>query len=255
VQKTCSAEGRVELAVCYYREGLFDLARSTFHFALEDLSDEDRELRSIALIRLGAVERHAGRLHDALTQLDEAAEIVGLVGPWATGRHHLELATTLKELAISEMRYEYFDQAIDHYQHGLYEFESTGDHRNAATVENNYGFLLLTLNRLDEAEVHLRRARTLFEGLADRVKSAQVDDTVARLHISAGRFELAEKSIVRAVTTLEGGGEEALLAEALTTQGRVLCRLGRHREAKRVLDRANRVAESCGDNEGLAALY
>lgn len=171
-------------------------------------------------------------------------------GPWATGRYHIELATTLRKFASTEMRTGYFDRSGDHYQHGLYEFESIGDHRHAAIVENNYGFLLLTLNRLEEAEAHLGRARILFEGFADRVKSAQVDDTLARLHINAGRFELAAQSIVRAIETLESGGEEAPLAEALITHGIVLCRLGRHREAKRVLDRANRVAESCGDSEG-----
>ncbi len=249
--KTCSAEGRIGLGFCYYREGLFDLARSTFQTALDALLDhEDRELRSLALLRLAGVERHAGRAHDALMRLDEAAEIVEFAGPWATGRYHLELALTLRNLATTEMRTEYFDRSVDHYQHALYEFESAGDHRHAAIAENNYGFLLLTLERLDEAEAHLGRARMLFEGFADRVKRAQVDDTLARLHIKAGRFELAEHSIVGAIETLETGGEEALLAEALTTHGIVLCRLGRHREAKRVLDRASRVAESCGHSEG-----
>jgi len=248
--KVRCAEGKIELGYCHYREGLFDLARSTLQSALETLSNEDRELRSLTLIRLAGVERHAGRLHDALTRLDEAAEIVELAGPFATGRYHLELATTLRKLATTEMRTQYFDRSAEHYQHALHEFESAGDHRHAAIVENNYGFLLLTLKRLDEAEVHLGRARILFESFADRVKSAQVADTLARLYIDAGRFELAGQTIVRAVETLEKGGEEALLAEALTTQGIALCRLKRHREAKRVLDRANRVAESCGDSEG-----
>lgn len=247
--KTSSAEGRIQLSTCYFREGMFDLARSTVQLVLEALSDNDRELRSVAMIRLATIELTAGRPYDALKILDGAAEIVELTGPWATGRYHLETATTLKNMATTEMRPEYFDQATVHYQHALYEFASAGNHRLAAMVENNYGFLLLTLEQFDKAEAHLGRARMLFEGFADMVRSAQVDDTLARLHINAGRFELAEQSILRAIETLETGGDQALLVEALTTYGIVLCRLRRHREAKRILDRANRVAESCGDTE------
>lgn len=247
---TCSAETRIQLSACYNREGLFDPARTAIQLALEALSEENHELRSVALIRLATIEARAGRPHDALKRLDEAAEIVEWAGPWATGRYHLELATTLKKMATAEMRPEYFDQAAPHYRHALHEFEAVGAHRHAAMVENNYGFLLLTLKRFDEAEANLGRARMLFEGFADTLRSAQVDDTLARLYINAGRFELAEQSTLRAIEMLETGGDQALLAETLTTHGIVLCRLGRHREAKRVLDRANRVAESCGDSEG-----
>lgn len=248
--KSRSAEGRIELAYSYYREGLFDLGRTTLVSALEALSEEDRDLRSMGLIRLAVIECQAGRLHDSLARLNQAAEKVELAGPWATGRYHLELATTLKSLGIAESRNDFFDLALGHYQEALYKFEAIGNHRLAAIVENNHGYLLLTLNRLDEAEAHLVRASRLFDGFADKVRRAQVDETLAQLHIAAGRFNLAEQAIRRAVDSLGTGGEEALLAEALTTQGLVLCRLGRPREGKRVLDRANRVAESCGDSHG-----
>lgn len=248
--RTRSAEARIELGWCYYREGLFDLAHTTLDAAFQDLPSEDRELKSLAIIRLAAVDRHAGRLHDSVTRLKEAAEIVELGGPWITGRYHSELATALKDLAIAETRSEFFDRAFGHYQEALYEFEAIGNHRLAAIVENNYGYLLLSLKRLNEAETRLARARRLFATFDDKVRRAQVDETLAQLHIAAGRLDLAEQAILRAVESLEKGGEEALLSEALTTQGVVLCRLGRHSEAKRVLERSNRVAESCDDSEG-----
>ena len=248
--KTRAAEGRMEVANCYYREGLFDVARTTLRAAIEELPNDDCELRSVALVRLGTVERHAGRLHDSLARMNEAAVNVELAGPWATGRYHQELATTLKELAIAERRNEYFDLALDHSLKALHEFQGIGNHRYVAAVENNVGLLLLLAGeRLDEAEARLIRARNLFDGFTDKVKRAQVDETLAWLHIAAKRFEVAEQAIVRAIETLETGDEEALLAESLTTHGIVLCGLGRHREAKRVLDHANRVAESCGDSE------
>ena len=248
--KSQSAEGRIELASCYYREGLFDLGRSTLLSALGTLSDEDRELRSVGLIRLASLERHAGRLHDSLARLNEAAETAEFAGPWATGRYHQELATTFKELGIAERNVDYFERALENFREALYEFEAIGNHRHCAAVENNYGYLLLTRKQLDEAGPHLMRARELFDGFADKVRCGQVDETLAHFHVAAERLDLAQEAILRSVESLEKGGEDALLAEALTTQGVVLCRLGNHREAKRVLDRANRVAESCGDNEG-----
>ncbi|MBA3255740.1 MAG: winged helix-turn-helix domain-containing protein [Pyrinomonadaceae bacterium] len=248
--KTRGAEGRIELAYCYYREGLFDLARSTLQAAILGLPKEEPEVRSMGLIRLSVVECDAGRLQDSLQLLSEVAETVEVVGPWVTGRYHLELATTLKDLGVAETRTAFFDLALGHYQQALYEFEAIGNHRLAATVENNHGYLLLALQRLDEAQSHLIRARRLFDGFADKARGAQVDETLAQLHLAAERPDQAEQAIRRAVQRLLIGGEEALLAEALTTQGVVLCRLGRQGEGKRVLERASRVAESCGDNEG-----
>jgi DNA-binding winged helix-turn-helix (wHTH) protein/Tfp pilus assembly protein PilF len=244
------AEGQMELALCYQREGLFDLARTTLLAALAVLSNEDFRRRSMALLKLGMVEWQAGHLHDALERLNEAAEIVGLTDPWIIGRYHMELATILQTLAAAEMQSNYFDQAVDHYQEALGLFEALGNHRYAAVLENNYGYLLVKLNRLDEAESHLGRARKFFEAFADKRRCAQVNESLARLYVAAGRFDLAEQAVAQAVETLERSGQEPYLAEALTTQGRVLCRLGRHREAKRVLDRASQIAERCGDHEG-----
>ncbi len=160
------------------------------------------------------------------------------------------MATALKNLAIAETRDVFFERALGHYQEALYEFEAIGNHRLKAIVENNHGYLLLSLRRLYEAEERLVLARKLFDGLDDKVRRAQVDETIAQLRVADGKFVLAEQAILRAVESLGKGGEEALLSEALTTQGLILCRLGRHREAKRVLERSNRIAESCGDREG-----
>jgi signal transduction histidine kinase/ActR/RegA family two-component response regulator/predicted negative regulator of RcsB-dependent stress response len=245
-----AAEGRIELAGCYYREGLFDLSRATLRSALQSLSDDDGALKVVALIRLASVERHAAHLHDALNVLNETAAIAAAAGAWIQGRLHSEFATTLKELGVAENRIQYFDKALGHYQEALLHFEKIGNLRFVAAVENNHGYLLLTLHRLDEARVHLQRARELFNDLGDSVGCAQVDETLAQLYLASRQHGLAERSVRLAVDTLETTGENALLAEALTTQGLVLCRLGRRYEAKPALERARRVAERCGDNEG-----
>ena len=248
--KNRSAEGRVELGFCYYRQGLFDLARNTLRTALNDLGEEQIEHKEIALIRIASVERNTGRLHDALGVLKEAGTLIESLSPWTKGRFHLEFATTLRGLGTAENRREYFDQALSHYRNAFSHFEKIGNRRYTAIVENNLGYLLSTLKRFDEAKTHLGRARKLFEDFGDQVRRAQVDETLAQLYLASEQHEMAEQAVKLAVETFETGGEEALLAEALTTHGLVLCRLGRRHEAKPLLERARRVAERCGDAEG-----
>jgi DNA-binding winged helix-turn-helix (wHTH) protein/tetratricopeptide (TPR) repeat protein len=245
-----AAEGRIELALCYYRQGSFDIGRTTLIRVLDALSDNDCELCSLALIRLASLERHAGRLKDALARLIEASEAVELPGPWATGRCHLELASTYKDLAISENVERYFDDAKHYYFKALHEFEAVGHHRYVAAVENNMGFLLLTLGSYEEATNHLLQSRRLFETLSDSVRGAQVDETLARLYIQTGNYDLAQDLIKRTVRTLELTDSEALLAEALTTNGIISTRLGQYSEAKKTFEAAFKIAERCGDNEG-----
>src|SRR5882762_2187192 len=74
-ERTRAAEGRIELAGCYYREGLFDLSRATLRSTLNSLPENEPELKAVALIRLASVERHAARLHDALDLLNETTSI------------------------------------------------------------------------------------------------------------------------------------------------------------------------------------
>ena len=245
-----SGEGRAELGYCYYRQGLFDLARNTLRSSLNDLSDRGTELRGIVLVRLATIERHASRLHDAVSLLHEAERLTDYLSPWTMGRFHLEFATTLKDLGSAENRSECFDRALDHYRQAFSHFEGIGNHRYTAIVENNHGYLLSALGRFDEAQNHLERARKLFEELGDQVRRAQVDETLAQLYLASEQYGLAQRSVTRAVETMETTGEEALLAEALTTHGLVLCKLGRRHEAKPILHRARRVAERCGDYEG-----
>lgn len=248
-ERVKAAEGRIELACCYYHQGVLDLARITLHSALENLTDQDRELRSVALIRLAVVERLAGRLDDALALLDQATPLLEQLDDWHKGRFHLEFANTLKELGIAGSEKSYVERTLDHYRAALSHFQHIGNDRYTAIAENNHGHLLSFINRFDEACLHLDKARRLFEGLHDNVRRAQVDETIAQLYVASNKYELAERSINLSVNTLEGSGEDAFLAEALITRGIVLCRLGRKQEAKPNLERAQRVAERCGDSE------
>ncbi len=249
-ESTKAIEARIELGCCYYHQGLFDLAHFTLNSCVEQLTTEHVELKAVALIRLAIVERHSGRLQEALSLLESVSSLERTCSAWTKGRFRTEMANTLKALGVAEGKNYYFDYALGHYREASLQFEQVGNLRYVAAVENNRGHLLLSLQRFKESEVHLERARGLFNKLGDAIGCAQVDETLAQLFLASDRHNSAECAIKRAVETLEGSGEDALLAEALTTRGLILCRLGHKQTAKPIIERARRVAERCGDREG-----
>jgi TolB-like protein/predicted negative regulator of RcsB-dependent stress response len=248
--KRAAAEAKIELALSYYRQGMFDLASETLLRVIQELQFDDSDLRSLALVRLAVVERHAGRVADSLSRLSDAGTIIDQSGPLVTGRYHQELAAVLKDGAVGENRSEYAELIQSHFAQAHYEFEAIGHLRYVAVVENNRGYFLFDLGRFAEAEIHLLHAHEIFERLEDKVRRAQVDDCLGQLYMATGRLDLAESAVERAILSLEADDEEALLAEALTTKGRLYFKLGHHLEGREVLEGAWRIAERCGDNEG-----
>lgn len=245
-----AAEARIALALCYYRQGLFDIGRTTLIRVLDDLTDENGELVSLALMRLGGLDRNTGRLKDALDRLTQAIHTAERCGPWLTARCDLEMASIYKDLAIAEDAALHFDHAMHFYLKALHQFEAVGHHRYVAIVKNNVGLLLLGRRSYAEAEFHLLGARKLFEALSDTIRGAQLNETLCRLYIGTKEYERAHDLIEQAIRVFEHADAEAILAEALTTSGIVNSRLGRFSEAKKSFEAACKISERCSDNEG-----
>jgi len=244
------AEGQIELAVCYWREGAFDEARVMLAEALSQLDDQDGDLKAVALFRSAAIEKVANRLNDALHVLGIAAPLFEVsTNHTLKGRYHNELGTVLKNLGATERRKDYVDRALIEYAAASFHFEEAGHARYQACVENNLAMLFLRANKLSEAHEHLDRAQALFTKLRDSVHLAQVDETRARVLLAQGRVADAQKLARAAVRTLEKGDEQSLLAEALTTLGIVRARQRDHEEARSILERAMNVADQAGDPE------
>jgi transcriptional regulator with PAS, ATPase and Fis domain len=246
-----AAEGQIELAYCYWREGAFDEARVMLRDALTQLTDKDSELKATALLRSAIVEIAATRLNDALRIFTDAAPLFESSNSHALrGKFHVNLAVVLRNLGASERREDYTDRALVEYAAASYHFEQAGHTPYRAAVENNLGFLYFTTARFTEAHEHFDCARRLFVSLKDGVHTAQVDEARARALLVQGRNAEAERVVRSAVRTLEKGGEQALLAEALTTYGTTQARLGRYEQARSILQRATEVAYNAGNNEG-----
>ena len=245
------AEAQTELGYCYWREGAFDEARVVLAEALSRLSDEDGDLKAVALLRSAAVEKVSNKLSDALHLLTEAAPLFeASLNHTIKGRFHNEFGTVLKNLGAVERQSDFVDRALIAYAAASYHFEKSGHRRYQGCVENNLAMLFCTAGRHAEAHEHLDLAQALFTSLKDICHLAGVDETRARVFLAEGRAGDAERLARAAALVLERGGEQSLLAEALTTQGTALARLGRYEEARAALNRAEEVAAQAGDSEG-----
>jgi two-component system, chemotaxis family, chemotaxis protein CheY len=256
-QSSRVAEGQIELACCYWREGKFEEGRAWLNEALRRLSENDIQLTAKALIRMAIIEAECKRYGEALRIHTEAAPLFQqLENHCLIGSFHNEYAIVLRNLGTTENRQDYIDLALIEYAAASYHFEQAGHLRYQACVENNLAFLYWKLGRFAEAHQHLDRAQILFARLKDDLHSAQVDETRARVMLGEGAFVQAEKSARKAVQLLDSGDAHSVLAEALTTHGVALSRLGRKDQARTSFERAIHVAEEGGDLEaaGLAAL-
>ncbi|OLE52273.1 MAG: hypothetical protein AUG51_18735 [Acidobacteria bacterium 13_1_20CM_3_53_8] len=247
------AEARIDLATCYWREGAFDEARVILQEALNQLGNKNDELKARALLNRAIIERSAKRFTDALRFYTEASHLLENSSNHALkGKFHNSFANLLENLGRAERRNDYIDRAFVEYTAASFHFEYAGYTRCYACVENNLGFLFLTVGKFIDAHEHLDHAQVLLTSLKDKVHLAQVDDTRAKVFLAEGHVAESEKLARVAVKTLEEGGEQALLAEALTTQGVGLARLGQYERGKAALQRAVEVAQRAGDSEGAA---
>jgi tetratricopeptide (TPR) repeat protein len=251
------AEARVDLAICYWREGGLDEARVTLRLVLDSLRETQSKQKLRALLNSAIVEKVATRDQEALRIYREAAPQFSLGANHALkGKFHNSYATLLKSLGLSENREEYIDSALVEFAAASFHFEQAGHHRFQARVENNVGFLFASLGRFSEAREHVNSARRLFVKLADHGGVAYTDDTLAQVLLLEGNSAEAERVARRAVQALTRGGEQAVLTEALTTHGKALARLKQAHVARATLDQAVEIAQNAGtpDRGGIAAV-
>lgn len=251
------AEARVDLAICYWREGALDEARVTLRLVLNELNRCGSEQTLRATLNSALVEWTATRDRDALKICTESALLFDSSSNDALkGKFHNTYAAVLRSLGTSENREEYIDRALVEYAAASYHFEQAGHKRFQARVENNVGYLFATIGRFAEAQEHLTYSRSLSLTIGDHGGAAGAEDSRAQAFILEGKFDLAEKAARSAVHSLRHGGEQAMLAEALTTHGKALARLKQTQVAKAALDQALQISQTAGnpDRGGIAAV-
>lgn len=251
------AEARVNLAVCYWREGGLDEARVNLRLVLDALKESRSEQKLRALLTSAIVEAAATRNQTALLIYKDAAPLFdSSTSHSLKGRFHGSYATLLRSLGASEHREDYIDRALLEYTAASYHFEQAGHKRFQGRVENNVGFLFATLGKFVEAQEHLDRARVLLLSVGDPGGAAIVEESRAQAFLLEGKYELAEGAARSAVSSFQKGGEQARLTEALTTHGKALARLSRPSKARATLDQAIDTAQKAGhpNGGGIAAI-
>src|SRR5437588_4489562 len=162
------AETRGELAVCYWRDGSYDEARIHLEAALNLVGDQDAEVKAVLLIRAAIVEVDAQRFDQALRLYNDTIAVLEQTDDHALkGTFHNGYGLLLRRLATPEDREPYLDRALIEYAAASYHFERARKDRYQARVENNLGYLYLTISQYKDAHTHLDRARQLFQRLKD----------------------------------------------------------------------------------------
>ena len=118
------AEARIDLGICYWREGALDEARVTLQDVLTNLGDLETEQRLRALLNAAVVEKVSVRYRDALRIHTEAAPLFEKSRNHALrGKFHNEFATVLKNIGLAERREDYIDRALVEYAAASFHFE------------------------------------------------------------------------------------------------------------------------------------
>jgi tetratricopeptide (TPR) repeat protein len=251
------AETRVDLGICYWREGAFDEARVTLDDALQRLGDLESEQRLRAILNQAVVEQECTRPQKALDLLAGVEALYETSSNHALkGKFHNMFAVVLRSVGLAGRREDYIDRALMQYTAASLSFEKAGHDRFLGVVENNLGFLFAHLERFAEAHEHSDRACAVARSLNDQGLLAQFEDTRARIFLGQGHPEQAEKIASAAVKILRKGDQQSLLVGVLTTQATALARVARHSDALAMLTEAMSVAVTAGDPEsgGIAAL-
>src|SRR5262249_13838799 len=107
------AEARVDLAICYWREGALDEARVTLRLRPGYFLETGSEQRLRALLNSALVEWTATRDQDALQICTDAVPLFQLSSNDALkGKFHNTFAGVLKNLGIARNREDYIDRSL-----------------------------------------------------------------------------------------------------------------------------------------------
>ena len=251
------AEALSDLGVCYWREGAFPEAQNFLEEALEKVPAESYALRGKILLRLVNVAISKRKYKKAVSLLKKAEPLINLEGDdLLIGKLYFHQGLVSILLFEEEGSKDFAEVAAKHYQKASYHYRRANHQRYEAIVENNLGFLYLSINDFENAHEHLDNSINLFSVFNDSGRLASVFDTKARVYLEEKKFIEAELFAQKSVQLFMGGDEYFSLAESLTTLGTVFARQGSYGDAKESFEKAIEAANYVNDpvNAGLAMI-
>jgi CHAT domain-containing protein len=203
---------------------LASLARST----------SDHEVSAIAAWTEGMVALDSGQMQEAITRLDSSeAQFLAL------GHAIAAASTQVSKLRALAMQGQ-FDQALECGLRARDVFLAHSDILATGKIEQSLGNLYFLLDQYVKAEQHYRAARTLYETAGDPKQLAQIDNCLATTLTSQHHFREAEMVYERALSRAEAEGLEITVAEIETNQGCLALFQGHYDRALDYLERSRR---------------
>jgi len=254
-------ETQSELVVCYRHTGAHNEARIVAESALKMLDESNivsarsRGLRAELSIRAALVETYAFRFEAALDLLDRAQAFVDQSHSFfLNGRFHAAYGATLRYLAGRESmarteRLRLTERARREFNRAIHYFQIAGHARYIAHMENNLGWVCLTLKDYIAAHKHLDKSLMILSRLNDVGTAASVLESKARVYLAEEKYEEAKRTAYEAVSAFDGGEERAELCEAFVTYAIAFGRSGEVSKSYATFIRAADAAEYAGHME------
>lgn len=246
------AEAQSDLGVCYWREGAFNEAENFLRDALERTPAESFALRGKILLRLVNIAISTRKFDEAINLLHEAEGLIKSNGDnLLRGKLSFHQALVFKLLFDEEGRPELAEKSANYYFDASFHYRKANHQRYEAIVENNLGYLFLSIKKFENAHNHLDNAINLFGIFGDTGRLASVFDTKARVYLSEMKFIEAELFAQKSVQLFKRGDEYFSLAESLTTLGTAFARQSSFADAKESFEMAIKAAEFVNDSVSL----
>lgn len=291
----------INLGSALWRTDRLDLAQEAAQkaLALLDVTRQYKTLakkkkqQAIASNQLGLILKDRGRLSDARTHLERAAQLheavgysLGVVrslvnlgslmfdlGEVVDSNRYLVKALVLVEkssdggkswseiraaalsnLAVNRGIEGELFKALELYQEALDINRKLSDLTGQAEVLRNLGTLYLYLGDLRRAFEHYSEAHRLNQKLGRRIDVAGTLANVGRVHAQMGNREAASRQIELAVELLRPLQTPGFLATALETLGKVRAESGEAQDARRALQEALTLARQIPDRRRQARI-
>ena len=204
--------------------------------ALSSLSKftRDIEVSALAAWTEGMVVLDDGQMDKAIAHLETAEAHF-----FALGLPVRAAATQVSKLRALAMLGR-FDEALECGLQARNLFLAHKDLLASGKIEQSLGNLHFLLDDYLKAEQHYRAARELYETVGDQKQLAQIDNCLATALTSQHRFREAGMIYEKALSRAEGAGLEITVAEIETNQGCLALFQGRYDRALDYLERSRR---------------
>jgi tetratricopeptide (TPR) repeat protein len=202
----------------------------------------DRALEGRAVHSLGIADLRQGRYEQALKHNRQALAIYRETAD-RTGE-----SRTLHNLALVDLQHGRYQQASDHLQQALTVFRDDGDRAGQAHVLSSLGAVEVQWGRYDEAAAHLQLSLVLNREISNRSGESYVLSSLGLLSLRQGRHQQAFRQLEQALTQCREIGDRTVETEALNNLGEVLLASRQPARARATLEQALVLASQIGDH-------